>query len=44
MKVRIIILAIGLVLGLLITSCSASSKTCPAYSDATVEMQAEINS
>lgn len=44
MKVRIVILALGIFLGVLITSCGASSKTCPAYSDASTELQDDVNS
>jgi hypothetical protein len=44
MKVRIFILAIGLILGVMITSCGASSKTCPAYSDASTEFNDDVTS
>jgi hypothetical protein len=36
MKIKTILLAISLILGLLIASCGAS-KTCPAYGKATIE-------
>jgi hypothetical protein len=44
MKVRILILAVGFILGVLFSSCGASSKTCPAYSDASKDLQEEVNS
>jgi hypothetical protein len=37
MKVKTIFLAISLIVGLLISSCGSSSKTCPAYGKADIE-------
>lgn len=43
MKIKAIILAVCLLLGLIVTSCSAS-KNCPAYGNASHEQQEDLRS
>jgi hypothetical protein len=43
MKIKTILLAISLIIGLLVASCGAS-KSCPAYSKATTEQNADAAS
>lgn len=44
MKTKLILFAFILSVGALIASCSASRKTCPAYSKAKVEQHNRVNS